>query len=74
MLGAKETEAILEKFFNECLRYWKMQNLEARDAFEHALKDVERVKRNPYVPSGDELDTVAKIKFITYREMDLGRR
>lgn len=74
MLTAQETKVVLEKFFNECFRYWKTCNLDDRDAFEYAINDIKRLKRNPYVPSGDEIDLVTKEKFIKYREMDLGRR
>ena len=74
MLTARETEAVLSKFFNECLRYWTMQGHEERSAFENALDDVKNVKRDPYSPVGKHIDLSAKEKFIHYREMDLGRR
>lgn len=74
MLNEKETEAILDKFFGECFRYWKMQGNEERVAFEYALDDVKRVTSNPYVPTRMPIDLGAKAKFIHYREMDLGRR
>ena len=74
MLNEKETNAILEKFFGECLRYWKMSGSDDREAFEYALDDVKRVKRDPYVPSGKLVNAAAKAQFVHYREMDLGRR
>ena len=74
MLTEKETEIVLEKFFNECLRYWTMQGFNAREAFENALDDVRNVKSNPYVPTKSPIDLGVKAKFIHYREMDLGRR
>lgn len=73
MLNEKETQIILEKFFNECLRYWRMQNKDEREAFEYAIRDIKRLKYNPYVPCGEEIDIVTKAKFIRYREMDLGK-
>lgn len=74
MLTAKETEIIMDKFFGECFRYWKMQNYEERKAFEYALDDIKNMKRDPYVPTGKLLDIEAKNQYIHYREMDLGRR
>lgn len=74
MLTAQETQIVMEKFFNECVRFWKSTGLDDRNAFEYAIKDARNLKRNPYVPSGDEIDLVTKEQFIKYREMDLGRR
>ena len=74
MLTAVETQLVLEKFFGECFRYWKMQGYEERSAFEHALADVKHIKRDPYSPVGKQIDLSVKEKFIHYREMDLGRR
>lgn len=74
MLTEKETEVVLEKFFNECFRYWKMQGCDDRVSFESALDDVKRVKSNPYVPTREPIDLGVKAKFVHYREMDLGRR
>lgn len=74
MLTERETELILDKFFGECFRYWKMQGYEERSAFEHALDDIKRLKHDPYVPVGKPIDLGTKAKFIHYREMDLGRR
>lgn len=74
MLNSKETYIVLAKFFGDCLEYWKKQDgFNYRKAFEHALDDVKNVKRDPFMPCGQELDEGAKAKFIKYREMDLGR-
>ena len=73
MLTAQETEKVMEKFFNECFRFWKSTNLDASAAFENALQDVKRLKHDPYVPAGDLLNEEAKNKFVHYREIDLGR-
>ena len=73
MVDAKETERILDKFFRECWKYWKLKGNTDRTSFENALEDVRRLKHDPYVPTGDLLDEEAKNKFIHYREMDLGR-
>ena len=73
MLDANKTQAILERFFNDCLCFWKRTGSDERQAFEYALDDVKTLKHDPFVPAGDLLDPVAKEKFIKYREMDLGR-
>jgi len=73
VLTAKETQVVMEKFFNECFRFWKSTGLDDRDAFIYATKDARNLKRDPYVPTGDEIDLVTKEQFIKYREMDLGR-
>ena len=74
MLSERESELVLEKFFNECLRYWDTQNYDERDAFRLALEDIKRIKHDPYVPAGKPINLKAKENFIHYREMDLGRR
>ena len=73
MLGARETEQVLEMFFNDCLRFWTREGYDERAAFEMALDDVRAVKNDPFVPRGKKVDEDAKQKFIQYREMDLGR-
>ena len=73
-MNAKETQNILERHFNDCLKYWmKQANMTERKAFEMALFDIRNIKHNPFSPYGEELDTETKLKFIHYREMDLGR-
>jgi len=73
MIDAKETEKILDKFFRECWRFWRLRGNTSRQSFENALKDIRNIKHNPYVPTGDLLNEEAKQKFIHYREIDLGR-
>lgn len=74
MLTAKETEKVMEKFFNDSLGFWNRQGVDAREAFENALGDTKTLKSDPFVPCGKKLDEEAKQMFIHYREMDLGRR
>ena len=74
MLTATETQLVLEKFFGECFRYWRMQGFEEKEAFSNALDDVRNVKSDPYMPTRNPIDLEVKEKFIRYREMDLGRR
>ena len=72
MVNAHDTQKILECFFNDCYKYWLRNGYEERESFELALNDIRAVKRNPFVPCGDELDLEVKEKFIHYKEMDLG--
>ena len=74
MLTAKETEKVMEKFFNSSLSFWRQIEVDERQAFENALYDTKNIKTDPFVPCGKKLDEEAKQKFIHYREMDLGRR
>lgn len=74
MLTAKETELVMERFFNDCLHFWKGRGVDDREAFENSVADVKTLKTDPFVPCGKKLDEEAKQKFIKYREMDLGRR
>ena len=74
MLTVKETEIAMERFFNDCLKFWKNVGLDDRQAFEAALEDTKRTTTNPFSPRGDKLDNETKLKFIHYREMDLGRK
>ena len=76
MIDAEQTQEILERFFNDCYKFWLRQGSghgNKHRAFELALEDVKAIHRNPFVPRGDELDTETKTNFIMYREMDLGR-
>ena len=74
MLNANETQAVLERFFNDCFSFWlRHHGFDERKAFEFAVDDVKDLKCDPFVPCGKELDVEAKEKFIKYREMDLGR-
>lgn len=72
MVNAHDTQKILERFFNECYKYWLQNSDSEREAFSLALDDIRAVKRNPFIPCGDELDPEVIKKFIHYREMDLG--
>lgn len=72
VLSKRETELVMEQFFNDCLNFWKREGYDSRNAFEKALNDVRSLERDPFSPCGDKLDEEAKLKFIHYREMDLG--
>jgi hypothetical protein len=74
MLTAKETELAMERFFNDSVAFWMRILHDERNAFEAALEDTKKITTNPFSPRGDKLDEETKIKFIHYREMDLGMR
>ena len=72
MLNKRETELTLERFFNDCLKFWERQGLDERDAFKNALCDTSVITRDPFSPCGDTIDEETKAKFIHYRKIDLG--
>lgn len=71
MINARETQIILERFFNDCYKFW-LRKCNERKAFELAIKDTKTLHSDPYVLCGDEIDAETKAIFIKYREMDLG--
>jgi hypothetical protein len=72
MLNREETYKILGEFFNDCVRFWILSGVkDYREAFTSAIKDVEGIARNPYLPQGELLDVKAKELFIKYRKIDL---
>ena len=74
MLNEHDTQLAIEKFFRDCLTFWKRNVNDEREAFERALIDTRRITTDPLSPCGDKLDVSTKEKFIKYREMDLGMR
>ena len=73
MLNERETQLVLERFFNDCLKFWTREGCDERNAFEKALDDVRVIKTDPFSPLGHVIDLETKEKFIHYREMDLGK-
>ena len=59
----QETATICEKFYNECLRFWKREKHDQSEKM--ALADVARLERDPFSPNGNELDRTAINDFIT---------
>ena len=74
MLNAHETELAMEHFFKDCLNFWRRSTNDERVAFEKALNDTRGITTDPFAPCGKKLDVETKMKFIKYREMDLGMR
>ena len=62
MKNFEETTDILKKFYEDCLRFWKRENVQ--DAYLNALKDVERITTDPYSPNGEKLNKDALNAFI----------
>lgn len=83
MINAKETQIILEKFFNECRAFWlrdiKNEGIDEREAFRRAFEwDMVEIYNfnkgclhDMYSPSGDELDYDTIIEFFKARCHDL---
>ena len=74
MLNAQQTQLALENFFRDCQNFWRRTINDEREVFEKALNDTRRITTDPFSPCGDKLDIETKVKFIKYREMDLGMR
>lgn len=74
MLDKRETEIVLERFFNDCLKFWTRQGCDEREAFEKSLADIKTIKNDPFYPRGRVINEEAKLDFIRYREMDLGKK
>ncbi len=72
MLNAHETQLVIERFFKDCLNFWRRNTNDERVAFEKALSDTKRITTDPFSPCGKKLDIKTKNAFIHYREMDLG--
>lgn len=53
----EETILIVERFYNECLRFWKGDK-------DNALADVALLKHDPNIPNGDMLNREAVIAFV----------
>ena len=72
MLNQHETQLVMENFFRECQNFWRRTVNDEREVFEKALRDVRSITTDPNSPYGEKLDEETRIKFIKYREQDLG--
>lgn len=72
MLNQHETQLVMESFFRECQNFWCRTVNDEREVFEKALRDVRSITTDPNSPCGEKLDEETRIKFIKYREQDLG--
>ena len=71
MLNERETELIIEGFFNECLAFWNRTITDTREAFKKAIRDIEELTRGPYEPCGKLMDISTRDRFVKYRKQDL---
>lgn len=63
----KNDLVVLERFYNECLKFWEREGVENPKA--QALEDVKRITTNPFVPrNAPALDTATKEYFIKTKE------
>ena len=51
-------------FFEECLKFWKRENV--ANPLAMTIKDIERLEHNPHSPSGDKLHEEAKNDFVKF--------
>ena len=72
MLNAHDTQLAMERFFRDCQNFWRRTINDEREVFERALNDIRRIKTDPFSPCGKKLDEETRVKFIKYREQDLG--
>ena len=72
MLNQHDTQLVMENFFRECQNFWRKTVNDEREVFEKALRDVRSITTDPNSPCGEKLDEETRIKFIKYREQDLG--
>lgn len=72
MLNQHDTQLAMENFFRDCLNYHRRNTNDEREVFEKALNDTRRITTDPFSPCGEKLDEETRVKFIKYREQDLG--
>ena len=65
-------ELTLERFFNDCLRFWERElNVDSdldREPYINAIKEIPHY--NPYVLHGELIDEDVRRRFIRHRLMD----
>ena len=54
---------VLERFYKNCLEFWEREGVD--NAKEMAIKDVERITTNPFIPkNAPNIDEIEKQEFI----------
>lgn len=82
MVNKENTQAILERFYGNCLNYWKnnpKEKCDERESYRRALEyDIVELfnvnggcLHDPFSPAGDVLDIDTVLDFIRYRCQDL---
>lgn len=56
---------MLEQFYEECLKFWQREGVENPE--ELALKDVSKLKTNPFSPNGEAIDAQDVATFVQNR-------
>lgn len=69
MLSAKETLIVLEKYFDECIAFWKRRGFDDKKAFELSISDIEVIRNDPFYPRGRALHPGAKYEFVHSKEL-----
>ena len=64
MLSSKRTYEIVGLFYVDCLKFWSKEGKDFWEAHELAAKDLLAITTNPFSPTGEELDPVAKGDFL----------
>ena len=62
MKNYQETTEILKRFYEDCLKFWKRENVE--NTAEYVLKDLSRISTDPFSPNGEKLDKQAISDFV----------
>lgn len=60
MLTSQITKNLVTSFYYDCYNFWDKQGKDVQEAKKLALVDCKRLKHDPYVPCGEELDLAAK--------------
>lgn len=80
MLNANNSQIKLEKYHEDCVKFWARQNgIDEREAQKRALEydliEIYKVNNgclhDPYSPTGEELDKKTTLDFLKYRCQDL---
>lgn len=70
-LSHTDTVSILTRFYDDCVRFWEKEKQccahhyeEPIDVTQMALRDIDRLNHNPYVPNGKPLDKTAQHEWL----------
>jgi hypothetical protein len=70
MLPYKTSYDILNRFYEDCLRFWQREGgYKDYSVKELALQDVSRAENDPYSPQGEPLDKQAKQDFLKDKQL-----
>lgn len=69
MLSSKETLIVLEKYFDECIAFWKRRGFDDKKAFKLSISDIEVIRNDPFSPRGRILHPGAKYEFVHSKKL-----